>query len=99
MRPFAWFQKPPARAFVRLEKVQQQCGRLLAAGFVGMELIRAHLVLRPRQSVKLARRVALRPEIRTPEDERRFHFTARGIEVELRITVDLALHNPARAET
>src|SRR5438309_820668 len=63
-----------------------------------MQMIGAHVIERPCQPVQFPRRVALGPEIGAPEHERHLYLTVRRVEVHRRIALDLALHNPARAE-
>ena len=63
-----------------------------------MQAVCTDVVFRPNESVEFAWRVAAHPQIGAPNHQRRFHVTPHGIVVQLWITLNLTLHDPACAE-
>src|SRR5438046_1726812 len=80
---FNLFHKPRLRRRVALEKPQQQLHDLFAAGGAGVGAVATEVVAFPDQVVALAAFDAVGPEIRAPEDNRRFHRALGGVAIEL----------------
>src|ERR1035441_2275639 len=76
----AGLEKPLPRPGISLEELEQLLSYLPAAGFTGMHVIVGpHVLQRPDEAVRLAWPVAARPQIRSPQGDRRLHLAARGI--------------------
>src|ERR1035441_4315917 len=96
----AGLEKPLPRPGISLEELEQLLSYLPAAGFTGMHVIVGpHVLQRPDEAVRLAWPVAARPQIRSPQGDRRLHLAARGIVVQQRVALDLALQEPANGKT
>src|SRR5262249_25548900 len=90
--------KPRSRERIFLEESQQHRGDFLAAAWARMSAVAGKILTFPYQAVRLARRRAVGPEVRTPEKQWRFHRALLHITIKRGIPFDLIADQPTHNE-